>query len=795
MILDKRRKRRTRAPSYQTTTIRQFDGGWNVIDNELTLSPKFARILDNLVRGPDGSQSVRFGYGLWKDLKTGDKVNANVSVTLTSTIGNRRLTVNWNAHGKSSGDNVRFTGFSAFNGVPAAEINGIHHVRVITPNSFDIIVTTLPTAASTSAPVLVTAESDDHVVGGNTINGTYFQDRLVIVDETGKITAINSDGVEGIIWDNAAAYALSGNPVGWGRTEFVSFNVFGGKLKVHNGVDKPLEIDFKNTPPVVFLGDPASGGSNAFVPVGRVGFSTSTYAIITAIDSDPSTLQISAQLADGVWTGNPSPADAVDVDMSKASTSFDPTVIGVGELRDRLIVAFRDSISIGTLGGTKVVGSATLHDPQFKDGIPQHGTISHRSIVSLGNDIFMCDRVGVPSISLSQVSGNFIPERVSDFIEPALQANVNRLTNKTLQNKVWALFNVNERQYMLFMPRFDPEDERELDNDPITFLSDLEDDEFVVKHRGHNFEEGDDIVIEGSTDIGGNSAASINGARVVSAIIDADYFTVRTGTAFVEKDITGGGPNVVVRATTDETTGYVFSYNPKLKIRSWARFRDLNFDWGVRSAYGQIFFGKGGKVYRYGNQQYPYSADQVGDYDYLSWDNSFNYVKGNRVYDVVNDTVYIALLDHVSSAAGTFTEEREDNPERWEEYVGNPIKFVWEWPWGDFDKRLRTKQVGAIYPDTSGSGQFDLQLYVDELYKDSGGHRTPVRTISFTGGGAGGYGGGGQPYGGGRRTKEQLLWPIPVICKLAKLRIEGETTDPLRLIAISILYKEGSMKR
>jgi hypothetical protein len=131
----------------------------------------------------------------------------------------------------------------------------------------------------------------------------------------------------------------------------------------------------------------------------------------------------------------------------------------------------------------------------------------------------------------------------------------------------------------------------------------------------------------------------------------------------------------------------------------------------------------------------------------------------------------------------------------WEEYEGIPIKFVWEFPWGDFDKRVKTKRVGAIYPDTTGRGQFDFKIFVDDLYKDTSGNLTPVRTLSFTGGGTGGYGAGDQPYGAGRRSKEQYIWPVPIDCKLMKIRIEGETTDPLRIIAISILYKEGSMKR
>jgi hypothetical protein len=48
-------------------TIRDFSGGWNVIDNDLNLDTKYAKILENMQRGSDGSNSVRPGTELFAE--------------------------------------------------------------------------------------------------------------------------------------------------------------------------------------------------------------------------------------------------------------------------------------------------------------------------------------------------------------------------------------------------------------------------------------------------------------------------------------------------------------------------------------------------------------------------------------------------------------------------------------------------------------------------------------------------------------------------------------------------------
>lgn len=87
----------------ETTTVRDFDGGLNVADNDLNTEPKYAKILDNTERGLDGSMSVRRGTRFFKAISpagdTSDIVNGiyfndfivcvqvNGSVTVTDGAG------------------------------------------------------------------------------------------------------------------------------------------------------------------------------------------------------------------------------------------------------------------------------------------------------------------------------------------------------------------------------------------------------------------------------------------------------------------------------------------------------------------------------------------------------------------------------------------------------------------------------------------------------------------------------------------------------------------------------------
>lgn len=60
----------------KAVTVRDFDGGWNIVDNDLNMSPKYARISDNVYRADDGSMRVRYGTKLFAELAVGKRIIA-----------------------------------------------------------------------------------------------------------------------------------------------------------------------------------------------------------------------------------------------------------------------------------------------------------------------------------------------------------------------------------------------------------------------------------------------------------------------------------------------------------------------------------------------------------------------------------------------------------------------------------------------------------------------------------------------------------------------------------------------
>jgi len=407
----------------------------------------------------------------------------------------------------------------------------------------------------------------------------------------------------------------------------------------------------------------------------------------------------------------------------------------------------------------------------------------------------MCDHVGVPSLAQATLTDQLVPDRVSELVEPAMQRNISRLTFDTLRNHVFAVYNARDHQYMLFMPNYDSDDVRTMIDDPVIVSPDIGSDRFMLQVIAHNFEEGDLVTVSGVASIGPNLATQFNGSRRILSIPDVDRIILE-GTGTYIGEFTGGGAGATVQPINEETIGYILAWNPKLKIKAWSRFRGMSWNWGAKSVQGRMFFGHAGKVYEFGTPETPIYADAVDDYDHASWANSFAYAVGDRVFDTDDDNIYIALVAHTSAVGGSFTTDRANNPLNWELYLGLPINFVWEWPWGDFDKRINIKAVRGVQLDAAGTGRFDLQMFVDNIYKDpQSGERTPARSITFVGSEAPGFGAGTQPYGGGRRLREQPYWAYPLHGKLIKLRFEGSIREQLRFIAVSLMYHEGSYIR
>lgn len=239
--------------------------------------------------------------------------------------------------------------------------------------------------------------------------------------------------------------------------------------------------------------------------------------------------------------------------------------------------------------------------------------------------------------------------------------------------------------------------------------------------------------------------------------------------------------------TVSETICYDFKNIRSLKINAWSVFRNWNWQSACRSAQGRVFFSKGTQLYLYGAINEPYYADYIGDQE--TFDDSTVFEDGSGWTPVadVNDS-------------------------------GVPIKFAWELPWADFDQRMHTKHSKYIALDTQGEARFTLSMFVDNivqnayqgetfldatLFDDLTGwdteaiSRDPALSAEFAGGGVLGYGGEGYGnyYGGGRPTNDERLLAWPAKFRIAKFRVEGETMKALKIVSLSIIYGDGSIRR
>ena len=91
----------------------------------------------------------------------------------------------------------------------------------------------------------------------------------------------------------------------------------------------------------------------------------------------------------------------------------------------------------------------------FTDVVEQHGSISRRALQPLGNDLLMCDLIGVPSIARALFTTAIKPDRVSELIDPEIQAELLGLSVGSTEDRVFAIYHQQEGQYMLFIPNAD----------------------------------------------------------------------------------------------------------------------------------------------------------------------------------------------------------------------------------------------------------------------------------------------------------------------------------------------------
>lgn len=342
----------------KAATIRDFSGGYNVLDDDLNLSTKFARKLFNMAILSDGTPTVRQGTRLFVDCN--------------------------------------------------------------------------PFFSSANTKI---------------INVEYFSSAVIVVGSNGDVLRVYGDGTVARIWDATIAAALPGAPTGWSATTFASFAQFNNDLIICNGVDKPLIVNAGLS--VDYLQDLATN-TNINTPVARYVVACDRYLVMAGDPVNPYRIHISARDASGTWFGDPDPNDATYVDVGSilSGASF---IRGINAFRGQLVVGFVEGTIVASLG-TYV---SDAHTPQFEDPVEQYGAVSHRSMISYGDDMLMQDMVGVPSLKRTVFTGTLRPERVSDYIDSDMRTMIGQLGFSTIEDRCFAVYNQDEGQFMFFIPNSD----------------------------------------------------------------------------------------------------------------------------------------------------------------------------------------------------------------------------------------------------------------------------------------------------------------------------------------------------
>jgi hypothetical protein len=770
--------------------VRDFSGGWNVADTDSNLSSKFQPLTDNINRGSDGSMTVRWGHRLFADGGKGVETDLSGSVSITTSSGNSYLEFDITGHGLSNGSHVTVSGFTTYNGIQQDEVNATHGILVVDANNFRIPLRTNASGTGTTSQTL-TITADTHAIGGNLLHIKYFNRFIVAFDDIGEVNKIAADGTITRIWDYSLADTLTSGLMPTRECTLVNTATWKSTLISVNGYDKdkPLQID--ENLDVEFLVDKATS-SNSAVPRADFVISLLGYVCMIRTEYGDTFIEISAKGTDGTFTRETVPDDSVEIDLAGLTETVDPVLLGATKLRDKLFVTFYDQAMIGTLG----IYDGSAHDPDFSDTISEHGTVASKSIYSHGNEIFMADYAGVPSVQISAASGVIVPSRVSALISNEMQKHFANISENTMLKEAFAVYNRKDRQYMLFVPKYEDNTIINAENDPFYFTDELRAlNRCIMRVRNHKLMYNTRITIAGAANVGSLTASNINGDRTVIAIIDDDTIIVELGDAPVQSNISnGGGNSATISPINDEMICYAYDFNKDLSIRRWTRFRDLPFKCGTISQRGRTFFGVGKKIYRWGDADDQIFADYVGDYDNHEWNTSTAYTVGTRVLDTDTGTVYKCLVEHTSAGAGTFEADRAASPDNWEEYRGEPIDWEVETPWSDMKRPGIRKDIKFVKHDTNGSDRFTFSIFSRKQYRDPAtGSLAPTATLDFVAGDTKGFGAGrAQGFGTGRRTDYEKLWPMPAQGHTHKLRYSGSTYDKVQIVSTTLFYVRGN---
>ena len=121
--------------------------------------------------------------------------------------------------------------------------------------------------------------------------------------------------------------------------------------------------------------------------------------------------------------------------------------------RDKLLVTFERGVLPVNLG--VYTGTPAVHTPTDDGFIEEYGCLAHRSLVSVGDDTFFNDNVGINSVAAYQsLQHTDDQQRLSQLIDPLITGLVQATDTAQIQQYVFAVYDLRHFRYMIFMPVF-----------------------------------------------------------------------------------------------------------------------------------------------------------------------------------------------------------------------------------------------------------------------------------------------------------------------------------------------------
>lgn len=757
----------------RTSTIREFGGGWNEIDAPVGLSTKYASVLKNWYRKADGSQSIRYGT----------KVFCFIGLTqsLHYPLGTRRVTV---AGTEAVGDavvNGKSFGFKfqAAHTSPSIEVT-IEVAVVTVGGTFTAAVYTdvagSPSAIiGTASPAVVISTPNIYkfvpVPGTNLTNGTSYWVVFTETTTTGNFT-VN-------------VVANQGGSIASGKRDVIT-TIADNQLTASadlqclvNQLDYPTDRNIKN---IHYL----DGNIITVAKVGDV-YSVDSDGVDSVIFDDGIAASLAGAPSD--WSSGFDHCSFAEIKGSLTIHNGMDKPLEVYDNSGTPAVRYLQDLATGSNVNTPIGKyAATVSDYLCVAGIADEAATVY---IGAKGTVGTFQGDPIPNDAVSLDLGAYAPEDSKEI------RGLSSFRNYLFVHFLSATLQVILGEYDdtgTHIPRV---------NDTLQKFG-------LLSYRA-NIPVVNDLIFPDITGVNTIKRNVLSGEvepdRLSELIAPAYQNTVAALTQeqmdrliFGVHDRLAGHYMLCVPTDTTEIDSrcrtFVFTFNERMKVKAWSEFNGWGWQAACSSALGRVFFAQFTGIYQYGNEAFSeeYSGDFIDYWDY-EWANNTPFIVDDRVIDPDDNSVWVCLIPHTSAVAGTFAADRTARPTLWEEYEGENINFDWELPWTDAGTRSRVKRLAFLHFDTQGNSQFDVDVFVDNIYKDENDNYDPALTLNYTGGESFGYGGGDQPYGGGRNTRDERLWSHPVKFRLAKIRFHGATKLPLRVISITELYALGRYGR